>query len=53
MFCNDLKSLYPTILQLNLSHETIVNNDNYDNMDIEYYTLNIKIIKEQNNLLEL
>lgn len=47
VFVNDFSSLYPTIiLQLNLSHETIINNDSYDNMEgIEYYNAEYKDYK--------
>lgn len=47
VFVNDFSSLYPTIiLQLNLSHETIVNNETFDNIEgIEYYNAEYKDYK--------
>lgn len=55
VFVNDFSSLYPTIiLQLNLSHETIVNNDNYDNMkDIEYYNAEYKDYKGEKQFVRV
>lgn len=55
VFVNDFSSLYPTIiLQLNLSHETIVDNDNYDNMkDIEYYNAEYKDYKGEKQFVRV